>query len=280
MNPSGGGASFPASLVLVGAGKMGGALLQGWLDLGLEPRRIRLIEPQPAPNILALCAERGVRLVQNQTSTEEPPEVLVLAVKPQMLETVAPALAALVGEAMLVISILAGKTMKDVLDRLPRARAVVRAMPNLPAAIGRGITGAIANSAVTPDQRQSADALLSAIGQVEWLADEGLIDAVTAVSGSGPAYVFYLAECLAEAGRAAGLPADTAARLARATIEGSGALLAQRIDQSPAELRESVTSPGGTTAAALDVLMGDEGLKPLIEKAVLAAKKRAGELSG
>jgi pyrroline-5-carboxylate reductase len=279
MNPSG-GASFPASLVLVGAGKMGGALLQGWLDLGLEPQRIRLIEPQPSPKILALCAERGVALAQSLAATEAPPEVLVLAVKPQMLESAAPALAALVDEATLVISILAGKTMKDVLDRLPRARAMVRAMPNLPAAVGRGITGAIANRAVTPAQRQSADALLSAIGQVEWLADEGLIDAVTAISGSGPAYVFYLAECLTEAGRAVGLPAETAARLARATIEGAGALLTQWIDQSPAQLRESVTSPGGTTAAALDILMSDEGLRALIEKAVLAAKKRAEELSG
>ncbi len=275
-----GAASFPASLVLVGAGKMGGALLQGWLDLGLEPRRIRLIEPQPAPKILALCAERGVTLAQSPGSTEVPPEVLVLAVKPQMLETAAPALLPLVDEATLVISILAGKTMKNVLDRLPRARAVVRAMPNLPAAIGCGITGAIANSAVTPAQRQRADALLSAIGQVEWLTDEGLIDVVTAVSGSGPAYVFYLAECLVEAGRAAGLPRATAERLARATVEGAGALLTHMIDQSPAELRESVTSPGGTTAAALDVLMGEDGLKQIIEKAVLAAKKRADELSG
>ncbi len=271
-----GGVSFPASLVLVGAGKMGGALLQGWLDRGLEAARISVVEPEPAPKIRALCAERGVALALPAA----PPEVLVLAVKPQMLEAAAPALVPLAQEATLVISILAGKTMQNVLDCLPRARAMVRAMPNLAAAIGHGITGAVANAAVTPAQRQSADALLAAVAAVEWLADEALIDALTAVSGSGPAYVFYLAECLAEAGRSAGLPPATADRLARATVEGAGALLARMTDQSPAELRESVTSPGGTTGAALDVLMGGDGLKPLIEKAVLAAKRRAGALSG
>lgn len=275
MNPPG-AASFPASLVLVGAGKMGGALLQGWLDLGLEAARIRLVEPEPSAMIRALCEARGV----GRTLPETPPEVLILAIKPQMLEAAAPALADLANETTLVISILAGKTMQNVLDRLPRARAIVRAMPNLPAAIGCGMTGAVANSAVTPMQRRSADALLSAVGGVEWLADEALIDAVTAVSGSGPAYVFYLVECLAEAGQAAGLPPAMAERLARATIEGAGALLAQMPDQSPAALRASVTSPAGTTAAALDVLMGKDGLRQIIEKAVLAAKKRAGELSG
>lgn len=271
-----GAASFPASLVLVGAGKMGGALLQGWLDLGLDAAQIRVVDPEPAPKIRALCEARGVALALPDT----PPAVLVLAIKPQMLEATAPALVDLANEATLVISILAGKTMQNVLDRLPHARAIVRAMPNLPAAIGCGITGAIANSAVTPVQRQSADALLAAVGAVEWLADEALIDAVTAVSGSGPAYVFYLVECLAEAGAAAGLPQATAERLARATVEGAGALLAHMADQSPASLRESVTSPAGTTAAALDVLMGKDGLKQIIEKAVLAAQKRADELSG
>ena len=279
MTPSG-AASFPASLVLVGAGKMGGALLQGWLDLGLAAAQIRVVEPAPAATIRALCTARGVRLDLDLGSSGTPPEVLILAVKPQMLEAAAPQLVDLANEATLVISILAGKTMQNVLDRLPHARAIVRAMPNLPAAIGRGMTGAVANGAVTPAQRQSADALLSAAGAVEWLEDEALIDALTGVSGSGPAYVFYLAECLAEAGEAAGLPRATAERLARATVEGAGALLAQMPDQSPTALRESVTSPGGTTAAALAILMDAEGMKPIIEKAVLAAKKRAGELSG
>jgi len=271
-----GGASFPASLVLVGAGKMGGALLRGWIDLGLEAKRVRVIEPQPAADITAYCQVRGVAF----GAPSAPPEVLVLAVKPQMLDEVAPQLAPLIDDTTLVLSILAGKTMRNIADRLPKARAVVRAMPNLAAAIGKGVTGAIANAAVTPAQRQSADALLRAVGAVEWLADEVLIDALTAISGSGPAYVFYLAECLAAAGEAAGLPAEMAARLARATVDGAGALLAASPEQSPTALRESVTSRGGVTAAALEVLMGKDGLKALLEKAVLAAKKRAGELSG
>jgi pyrroline-5-carboxylate reductase len=271
-----GGKDFPASLVLVGAGKMGGALLQAWLDQGFEGSRIRVIDPDPAPQIHGLCLARGVLLEPPLA----PPEVLVLAIKPQSLDTAAPQLAAMTDVGTLVISILAGKTMADVLDRLPHTRSIVRAMPNLPAAIGRGVTGAVANAAATAGQRKAADTLLSVVGKVEWLDKEALIDAVTAVSGSGPAYVFYLAECLAEAGRAAGLPAAMAARLARATVEGAGALLAASPDQTPAALRQSVTSKGGTTAAALDVLMRDDGLKPLLEKAVLAAKKRADELSG
>lgn len=271
-----GGKDFPASLVLVGAGKMGGALLQAWLDQGFEGSRIRVIDPDPAPQILGLCQARGVLLEPPLSA----PEVLVLAIKPQSLDAVAPQLAAMTDVGTLVISILAGKTMADVLDRLPRTRSLVRAMPNLPAAIGRGVTGAVANAAATAAQRKAADTLLSVVGKVEWLDKEALIDAVTAVSGSGPAYVFYLAECLAEAGRAAGLPAAMATRLARATVEGAGALLAASADQTPAALRQSVTSKGGTTAAALDVLMNDDGLKPLLEKAVLAAKKRADELSG
>lgn len=275
MGPSG-GASFPASLVLVGAGKMGGSLLQGWLDLGLEARRISVVEPEPGPELRALCAERGIALAWPQS----PPEALVIAIKPQMLDEAAPQMTPLAGEATLVISILAGKTIANVLTRLPQARAVVRAMPNLPAAIGRGMTGAVGNAAVTAAQRRCADALLSAVGQVEWLDNESLIDAVTAVSGSGPAYVFYLVECLAEAGRKAGLPADMAQRLARATVEGAGALLEQKPESSAAALRESVTSRGGTTAAALEVLRSAGGLEELIEKAVLAARKRAEELSG
>ncbi|MGO9135686.1 MAG: pyrroline-5-carboxylate reductase [Methylovirgula sp.] len=271
-----GGASLPASLVLVGAGKMGGALLQGWLDLGLEAGRIHVVDPQLPAAIQSLCETRGVHVGAPQAA----PDVLVLAVKPQMLDDAAPQLAQMIGAQTLIVSILAGKTMQNIVGRLASAKAIVRAMPNLPAAIGCGMTGAVANPAVTPAQRDTADALLSAVGAVEWLDDEGLIDALTAVSGSGPAYVFYLAECLAEAGVAAGLPPSTAARLARATVEGAGALLAAMKDEAPEALRASVTSKGGTTAAALDVLMAGDGLKPLIEKAVQAAKKRAGELSG
>ncbi|MGB7699604.1 MAG: pyrroline-5-carboxylate reductase [Methylovirgula sp.] len=263
-----------ASLLLVGAGKMGGALLQAWLDRGFDAARIHVLEPQPAPRIAALCAARGVALGLPAT----PPSVLVLAIKPQALDEVAAALAPIMRQDTLVISVLAGKTIQNLAQRLPGA--IVRAMPNLAAAVGSGITAAVASDSVTPAQKHTADALLAAVGRVEWLSDESLINAATAVSGSGPAYVFYLGECLATAGVAAGLPRDLATRLARATIEGAGALLARQPDVSAAELRASVTSPGGTTAAALAVLSGEAGLETLIVDAVAAAKRRAQELSG
>ncbi|MCJ2143380.1 pyrroline-5-carboxylate reductase [Methylobacterium sp. E-066] len=267
---------MPASLVLAGAGKMGGAMLAGWLDAGLDPLSTTIVDPVPARAIVDLCAQRGIRL--NPTDPD-PGAVLVLAIKPQGLETAAPGLDRLVGPDTLLVSILAGKTIADLRTRLPRARAVVRAMPNLPASIGRGATGACASPEVTPAQRDAADALFSANGTVAWLADEGQIDAVTAVSGSGPAYVFLLVEALSEAGIAAGLEPAVARTLARATVAGAGALL----DASPeeaADLRRNVTSPGGTTAAALDVLMRPDGLTPLMREAVTAAKRRAAELAG
>lgn len=269
-------ARMPASLVLAGAGKMGGAMLAGWLEAGLDPRRTTIIDPVPVRPIVDLCAERGIAL---NPSDPEPGDVLVLGIKPQGLDTAAPGLDRLIGRDTLLVSILAGKTVADLRGRLPRARAIVRAMPNLPASIGRGATGACASPEVTPAQRAAAEALFAANGAVAWLADEAQIDAVTAVSGSGPAYVFLLAETLAEAGIAAGLEPDVARRLARATVAGAGALL----DASPAEaaeLRRNVTSPGGTTAAALDVLMREDGLSALMREAVAAARRRAGELSG
>ena len=268
--------AFPASLLLVGAGRMGGALLRGWLDLGLDPSAVRVIDPALAPDMAALCAARNVRF----GPFDAPPTVAVLAIKPQMLDAAAPDLAAALGPGTLLLSILAGKTLADLFARFPQVPAAVRAMPNLPAAIGRGITGAVASPAVTPVAQEMATALLGAVGAVEWLDDEALIDAVTAVSGSGPAYVFLLAECLAEAGREAGLPEEIAARLARKTVEGAGALLAAEPAQAAADLRIAVTSPGGTTAAALDVLMAADGLAPLLARAVAAAKARAAALSG
>ncbi|MCJ2072500.1 pyrroline-5-carboxylate reductase [Methylobacterium sp. J-030] len=267
---------MPASLVLAGAGKMGGAMLAGWLTAGLDPRRTTLIDPVPSREIVALCAERGLAL---NPAAPEPGAVLALGIKPQGLEAAAPGLDRLIGRDTLVVSILAGKTVADLRGRLPHARAVVRAMPNLPASIGRGATGAYANPEVTPGQRAAANALLAASGTVAWLADEAQIDAVTAVSGSGPAYVFLMVEALAEAGIAAGLDPEVAGRLARATVSGAGALL----DATPAEaaeLRRNVTSPGGTTAAALDVLMRPDGLGALMREAVAAARRRAGELAG
>ncbi|WP_414473496.1 pyrroline-5-carboxylate reductase [Microvirga sp. M2] len=269
---------LPSSLILVGAGKMGGSMLEGWLDVGMNPSGVTVIDPRPSEEMTRLCAEKGIAL--NPSDQPSGPDVLVLAVKPQMLETAAPALNGYLGPQTLIISILAGKTIGDLTGRLPAASAVVRAMPNLPASIGRGATGAAANAQVSETQRLMADALLASNGIVEWLPSEDLIDAVTAVSGSGPAYVFHLVECLAEAGAAAGLPPDLAQRLARATVTGAGELLF-RSDLPPATLRQNVTSPGGTTAAALEILMRDpDGLKDLMREAVAAAKRRAGELAG
>jgi pyrroline-5-carboxylate reductase len=271
--------ALPASLVLVGAGKMGGAMLEGWLALGLDGDRIAVLDPHPSAALGALVAGAGIRL-NPPSAALTAPDVLVLAVKPQSFDAAAVGAAILVGEATLVLSIMAGKTIADIGGRLPQAKAIVRAMPNLPASIGRGITAAVANAAVTPPARAMADALLSAVGKVEWLAHEALIDAVTAVSGSGPAYVFYLVECLAAAGTAAGLPADLALRLARATVEGAGELMARDAATAPSRLRENVTSPGGTTEAALAVLMAHDGLEKLMAEAVAAAKRRAQELAG
>jgi pyrroline-5-carboxylate reductase len=267
---------FKASLLLAGAGKMGGAMLRAWLDRGYDPEKISVIEPHPSPEVFELARDRGFAL----GAPSRPPEILVLAIKPQALDEAAAGLAAFASPKTLVISILAGKTIANISARLPRAKAIIRAMPNLAVEVGRGVTGLAANEAVTPAQRALAEALLAAVGRVEWVASEHLIDVVTAVSGNGPAYVFYLAECLAKAGADLGLPRDAAARLARATIEGAGELLFQNSASTPAKLRQSVTSPGGTTAAALDVLMAPDGLAPLIERALTASKHRAGQLSG
>ena len=273
---AGSGAALPEGLILAGAGKMGGALLRGWLAAGLDPAATLVIDPQPSPEIAALCSDRAIAL--NPTDAK-PKAVLVLAVKPQALDAAAPTLAPLVDADTLVVSILAGKTLENLKARLPGTQAFVRAMPNLPASIGRGATGAVASAAVSPAQRAQADALLASAGIVEWLDDEALIDAVTAVSGSGPAYAFLLAEALARAGVEAGLPEAMAARLARATVAGAGALL-DASETDAGQLRRDVTSPGGTTAAALDVLMREGGLPDLLEEAVAAAARRAAELAG
>jgi pyrroline-5-carboxylate reductase len=269
---------LPSSLVLIGAGKMGGALLEGWLRLGLDPATTAVIDPYPSAEMKALCEKAGVRL-NPPRETLGKPEALALAIKPQTLNAAAPEIAPLIGPKTLVVSIMAGKTIANIKARLP-ARAVVRAMPNTPASVGRGVTAVAADPSVSESQRAAADSLLRAIGRIEWVKDETLIDAVTAVSGSGPAYVFLLAETLAKAGEAAGLPPDLALRLARSTVEGAGELLYRAAATPAATLRENVTSPGGTTAAALAVLMAPDGLQPLMTKAVAAAKRRSEELSG
>jgi pyrroline-5-carboxylate reductase len=268
--------NFSGLLVLVGAGKMGGSLLEGWLRLGLDPKNVAVIEPQVPAHIAAL-AQRGLRLNPDPQALTNV-AAIVLAVKPQVAPQAIPPLAPLVSPTTVVVSIMAGRTLKFLTEALPQRCAFVRAMPNTPAAIGRGITVAVplhANDA----QRRLADHLLSATGAVEWTDDEALMDAVTAVSGSGPAYVFLLAEALMQAGVAAGLPPDLAAKLARETVAGSGELL-HRSTLDAAVLRENVTSPGGTTAAALAVLMGQGGLAQLMERAVAAATARSRELAG
>ena len=267
---------FTGVLVLVGAGKMGSALLEGWIRLGLDPQNIAVIEPAIPPHIAALT-QRGLQLNPTPRALKNV-AAIVLAVKPQVAPQAIPPLAPLVSPSTVVVSIMAGRTLRFLSDALAKPCAIVRAMPNTPAAIGRGITVAVplhANEA----QRALADRLLSATGAVEWTADEALMDAVTAVSGSGPAYVFLLAEALTEAGVAAGLPHELAAKLARETVAGSGELL-HRSPLDAAVLRENVTSPAGTTAAALAVLMGQDGLASLMEKAVAAATKRSRELAG
>jgi pyrroline-5-carboxylate reductase len=269
-------AGLSGTILLAGAGKMGGAMLEGWLALGLSPEHVVVIEPQPSREIAALC-ERGLRLNPSRDAAGDVAAVVV-AVKPQMAPDVLPALAPFVGSATVVVSIMAGRTLQFLADGLPQA-ALVRAMPNTPAAIGRGITVAVANPRVSPEQRALVDALLSAVGAVEWITDEALMDAVTALSGSGPAYVFLLAEAMAHAGTAAGLPPALAATLARATVAGAGELL-HRSPLDPATLRQNVTSPGGTTAAALDVLMAEDGLERLMTEAIAAATKRSRDLAG
>jgi pyrroline-5-carboxylate reductase len=268
-------AKIPGTLVLVGAGKMGGAMLDGWLALKLPPSKVVIIDPQPGRSIKAL-AGRGVRI--NPKGKIGNVAALVVAVKPQVAPDAVPPLATLVGPKTVVVSIMAGRTLKFLERALPGV-AIVRAMPNTPAAIGRGITVAVPNAKVRTSGRKLVHALLSAIGAVEWIDDDDLIDAVTAVSGSGPAYVFLLAEAMARAGAAAGLPPALAARLARATVAGSGELL-HRSTLDAATLRANVTSPGGTTAAALAVLMARDGVEPLMTRAVAAATKRGRELAG
>lgn len=265
------------ALLLVGCGKMGGALLAGWRERGLASR-VFVVEPGAAA--AAFAGESGIALLTEAAAlpADFRPAVVVLAVKPQGMPDVLPPYRRFAAEGALFLSIAAGKTLGFFARALGEEAAVVRAMPNTPAAIGRGIAVACANRHVRPEQRRIAEALLAAVGDVAWVEDESLIDAVTAVSGSGPAYVFLLIECLAKAGVAAGLPEDLAARLARATVAGSGELARLSVE-SAAKLRENVTSPGGTTRAALDVLMAADGLEPMLRRAVLAAAKRSRELA-
>ncbi|PCI41541.1 MAG: pyrroline-5-carboxylate reductase [Rhodospirillaceae bacterium] len=267
------------TMLLVGCGKMGSAMLEGWLDQGTHPSKITIVEPNTdAAN--DFVARLGVKAVASadELPANYAPDVVVLAVKPQIMDQVVAPYAKLTKHGPVFLSIAAGRTIASFETLLGTDAAIVRAMPNTPASIGRGITVGCPNANVTDTQADLCKNLLKAVGDVEWVTDESLMDAVTALSGSGPAYIFLLAEAMSHAGQQAGLAPDLAARLARATVAGSGELLNQSLLPA-ATLRENVTSPNGTTAAALDVLMADGGLTDVMTKAILAATKRSIELA-
>ena len=262
--------------LLVGCGNMGSALLKGWLAQGVDKRDVHVIDAQDGARERA--AGLGVSASASLGSDIPQPTVVVFAVKPQQIDTLVPQYADIAAAGAVVLSVAAGKPIA-VYERLLGGRPmVVRAMPNTPAAIGQGITALAANAAVGAEQQGLCERLMRAVGEVVWLDDEALMDAVTAVSGSGPAYVFLLIETLAAAAEREGLDTDLAQRLAGATVAGAGAYAVQSA-AGPGLLREQVTSPGGTTQAALDVLMADDGLERLITRAVRAAAARSRELA-
>jgi pyrroline-5-carboxylate reductase len=266
-------------IVLVGAGRMGGAMLKAWLRSGMNPEQIFVVDPGAPAETVALRDARGFSIAVEPEAVTTTPGIIVIAVKPQQMDDVLPGLAHLMGGQTVAMSIAAGRTVQSIARHLGPNRPIVRAMPNTPAAIGRGMTVAFANADVTPEQARMCAELLGAVGEVAWVEDESLMDAVTAVSGSGPAYVFLLTECLADAGVEAGLPRDLAEQLSRVTVQGAGGLMAQS-DDPAGKLRENVTSPGGTTEAALKELMGEPGMRDLMKRAVTAAARRSRELSG
>ena len=267
--------SSAGPILLVGCGKMGAALLRGWLARGVPPDAVRVVEPSAAAlDGLAVwhCAEAA------GLPADFVPRIVVLAVKPQVMAAVLPAYRRLVRPGTTFLSIAAGRTIASMAAALGADAAIVRSIPNTPAAVGRGMTVACASPAVDAAGRALCDQLLAAVGEVAWVEDEALIDPVTAVSGNGPAYVFLLMECMAEAGRSVGLPAELAMQLARATICGAGEL-ARQSPEPAAQLRRNVTSPGGTTEAALGVLMAADGIQPVFNRALAAAVRRARELA-
>lgn len=268
----------PQSLAIFGAGNMGGAMLESWIEAGINPRDIIIHDPNLPREMESFLQKRGSKINLPFDTTHPLVDVVVLAVKPQIFDQITTHVVRIMHENTLTLSIMAGVNLETIKFRLPGSRSIVRAMPNLAAAIRRSMTVAIANGFLKPDQKEAASWLITASGKLEWITDERLMDAVTAVSGSGPAYIFYLIECLTLAGIDAGLPSDVAERLARETVSGAGELL-QRSDMSASRLRRSVTSPGGTTAAALEQMVGEHGLLPMMVKAVSAATKRSQELS-
>jgi pyrroline-5-carboxylate reductase len=260
-------------ILLVGLGKMGGAMLAGWRERGLAPSVAvdPMLPPAPGPEITVVADAAAIPAGFR-------PSAVVLAVKPQNAAETLPLYARFAPDAVM-LSIMAGRTLSGMAGLLGAHAAIVRAMPNTPAAVRQGITVCCPNQAVTPAQRALCDSLLAAIGSVAWVDDEALIDPVTAVSGSGPAYVFLLAELMEQAAIEQGIPPALARQLARETVSGSGALLAASPEDT-AQLRKNVTSPGGTTAAALAVLMDQAALPAALSRAIAAATQRSRELAG
>ncbi len=269
--------ALTGTLVLAGVGKMGGAMLEGWLKAGADPKKIVALDPSPPQDVSDLLTRHGIRHNPTVASIVDA-EVIIVAVKPQVMDEVLPSLVPLNSSHPLIISVAAGKTIATFARFFGTGASIIRTIPNTPAAIGRGITAMSPNSHVSHQQLELATALLSATGEVVTVENETMIDLVTAVSGSGPAYIFYLTECMAKAGEKIGLPPALAMQLARATVAGSGELMRQS-GLDAATLRQNVTSPKGTTYAALQVLMADDGLKPLMEKAIAAAANRSKELA-
>ena len=265
-------------LLLVGCGRMGGALLDGWIAGGLSPAQVTIVEPFVEAH--APLQEKGCHCVSRATGIDAGlrPALVLFAVKPQMMAGVLPDYRRFVGPNSVFLSIAAGTKISQMEEALGPGTSIVRAMPNTPAAVGRGMSVLVANSATSAQQANLCEMLLAAVGETAQVTDEELLDAVTGVSGSGPAYVFYMVESMAAAGRAAGLEADLAMQLARATVSGAGELLAQA-PESAEQLRKNVTSPNGTTQAALEVLMADDGLSSLMVRAVKAAADRSRELA-
>ncbi len=265
-------------LLLVGCGKMGGAMLSGWRSSGIAAAGVSVIEPAGASEF---ASDSGVEVYADAAAlpADLDPEVIVFAVKPQQMDNVAPAYEKFAGNSSVFLSIAAGKTIGYFEGHLGSNAAIIRAMPNTPAAIGQGISVLCPNAHVSDAQSALCQDLMQSVGEAVTVNDEALIDAVTAVSGGGPAYVFLLIECLADAGVAAGLPRDLAEQLALSTVAGSGQL-ALSSEEPPSQLRENVTSPGGTTLEALKILMADDGLKPLMTRAIAAATERSRELAG
>lgn len=262
-------------ILLLGGGNMGGAMLRGWAAAGLSVDPVHVVDPHSGPALADLAEAGSIR--HSTVVPEGLFDIVVVAVKPQMVSEALPPLRPVLHEGTIVVSVAAGTTIAT-LEALLGPHPTIRAMPNTPALIGRGITGCFANAAVDASGRAKADALLSASGAVVWVESEGDIDAVTAVSGSGPAYVFHLAEALAAAGETLGLAPELAMTLARHTVAGAGELMI-RSEAAPDQLRRNVTSPNGTTQAALDILMAKDGLSPLMARAVTAARDRARDLS-